>query len=78
MTFTASGAVTNLAARLAAEAANGDILVGPDTARMIGDQLILNHRGAMKFKNVSSLTQVYSLAPGNQGESDFSSEEQPG
>ncbi len=78
MTFTASGAVTNLAARLAAEAANGDILVGPDTARRIGDQLILNHRGALKFKNISSLTQVYSLAHGNQGESDFSSEEQPG
>ena len=78
MTFTASGSVTNLAARLAAEATNGDILVGPDTAKRIGDQLILYNRGAMKFKNVSSLTQVYSLAPGSRGESDFSGEEQPG
>ena len=41
MTFTASGSVTNLAARLAAEATGGDILVGPDTAKRIGDQLIL-------------------------------------
>ena len=78
MTFTASGSVTNLAARLAAEATNGDILVGPDTAKRIGDQLILYNRGAMKFKNVSSITQVYSLAPGSRGESDFSGEEQPG
>ncbi|MHB8203731.1 MAG: adenylate/guanylate cyclase domain-containing protein [Desulfomonilaceae bacterium] len=78
MTFTASGSVTNLAARLAAEATGGDILVGPDTAKRIGDQLILYPRGAMKFKNVSSLTQVYSLAPGNRGQSDFSGEEQPG
>lgn len=79
MTFTASGPVTNLAARLAAEAHSGDILVGPETAARIGSNLVLYDRGPMRFKNVSNLTRVYSLAQGGLGEqSDFSSEEQPG
>lgn len=78
MTFTASGPVTNLAARLAAEATDGDILVGPDTAKRIRERIILYDRGNMKFKNVSSLTHVYSLLSANEGETDFSDEVQPG
>ncbi len=78
MTFTASGAVTNLAARLASGATNGDILIGPETVSRIGDRMVFYDRGLMRFKNVSAETQVYSLLSGNRKGADFSSEEQPG
>jgi class 3 adenylate cyclase len=78
MTFTASGPVTNLAARLASGATNGDILVGPETVARIGNKMVFYDRGLMRFKNVSAETQVYSLLPGNRKGADFSSEEQPG
>jgi class 3 adenylate cyclase len=78
MTFTASGPVTNLAARLASGATNGDILVGPETVARIGNKMVFYDRGLMRFKNVSVETQVYSLLPGNRKGADFSSEEQPG
>ncbi|MFH0958785.1 MAG: adenylate/guanylate cyclase domain-containing protein [Pseudomonadota bacterium] len=78
MTFTASGSVTNLAARLASGATNGDILVGPETVARIGDRMVFYDRGLMRFKNVSSETHVYSLLPGNRKGADYSSEEQPG
>ena len=78
MTFTASGPVTNLAARIASAATNGDILVGPETVARIGNRIVFYDRGLMRFKNVSAETQVYSLLPGNRKGADFSSEEQPG
>ena len=78
MTFTASGSVTNLAARIASAATNGDILVGPETVARIGNRMVFYDRGLMRFKNVSAETQVYSLLPGNRKGADFSSEEQPG
>jgi class 3 adenylate cyclase len=78
MTFTASGPVTNLAARIASAATNGDILVGPETVARIGNRMVFYDRGLMRFKNVSAETQVYSLLPGNRKGTDFSSEEQPG
>ena len=61
MTFTASGPVTNLAARIASAAASGDILVGPETAARIKDEIDLFDRGFMKFKNVAEEVRVYSL-----------------
>ncbi len=77
MTFTASGSVTNLAARIAAEASDGDILVGSDTAEKIRNNMVLYDRGAMRFKNVANLTHIYSLLPGNHMEQDFAEEIQP-
>ncbi len=62
-TFTASGSPTNLASRLASAAADGDILVGPETAHRIGDKLTLFDRGWMSFKNMQHRVQVYSLVP---------------
>ncbi len=44
-TFTASGPVTNLAARLAGLATDGQILVGPETARRVASQYHLASRG---------------------------------
>jgi class 3 adenylate cyclase len=63
MTFTASGTPTNLASRLASAAVEGDILVGPETARRIRDALTLFDRGWMHFKNVQNKVQVFSLVP---------------
>ena len=61
MTFTATGSVTNLAARLAAAATQGDILVGPETGRRIEGDIPLHVRGQMRFKNVRERVPVYSL-----------------
>ena len=61
MTFTATGPVTNLAARIASAAKHGDILVGPETASRVGEDIKLFARGLMNFKNVSEPVQVFSL-----------------
>ena len=61
MTFTASGPVTNLAARIASSAKHGDILVGPETASRIRDRVKLYDRGVVRFKNVQEPITVYSL-----------------
>jgi class 3 adenylate cyclase len=61
MTFTASGPVTNLAARIASASVGDDILVGPETAARIKDEIIFFDRGLMHFKNVKGEVRVYSL-----------------
>ncbi len=66
MTFTATGPVTNLAARIASAATRGDILVGPETARRVGEHMELIDRGLMNFKNVSEAVQVFSLVRDSQ------------
>jgi len=53
--------VTNLAARIAASATDGDILVGPETARRIKGKITLHDRGPKTFKNVKGKVTVYSL-----------------
>jgi class 3 adenylate cyclase/rubredoxin len=68
MTFTASGPVTNLAARIASTAKHGDILVGPETAQRVEDEVALFDRGLMRFKNVSVPVQVFSLVRDTQTE----------
>jgi len=59
-TFTASGPVTNLAARLGAAAAPGTILVGPKTAERIGGHFVLEPLGPQAFKNLEAV-EVYRL-----------------
>jgi class 3 adenylate cyclase len=66
MTFTASGPVTNLAARIASAAKEGDVLIGPETAGRVGKHIKLFDRGAMQFKNVGAPLQVYSLVRGEE------------
>ncbi|MBI4965771.1 MAG: rubredoxin [Desulfomonile tiedjei] len=61
MTFTASGPVTNVAARIASAAKHGDILVGPETASRVREDTKLFDRGLMNFKNVQAPVQVFSL-----------------
>jgi class 3 adenylate cyclase len=70
MTFTASGPVTNLAARIASAARGGDIFVGPQTAARIKGEIEFFDRGPMHFKNVKGKVRVYSIVrPSQTGKS---------
>jgi class 3 adenylate cyclase len=61
MASVGAGPVTNLAARIAATAKDGDILVGPETAERIKKEIILHDRGLKRFKNVKGKVRVFSL-----------------
>ena len=63
-TFTATGPVTNLAARLAAAAAPGEILIGPGTAARLAAQWHLEPRGPQTFKNITEPVEVHRLVGG--------------
>jgi DNA-binding response OmpR family regulator len=58
-TFTASGSVTNLAARLASTAAAGQILIGPETARRLEDRYRLTRLGREQLKNIAEAVDIY-------------------
>jgi class 3 adenylate cyclase len=60
-TFTASGPVTNLAARLADAATPGTILVGPQTARRIGAEFTLEQIDIGELKNLAEKGEGYRL-----------------
>jgi class 3 adenylate cyclase len=61
MTFTASGPVTNLAARLASYAKGGDILIGEETKKLINGLWPLYDRGLAKLKGIEEPLRVFSL-----------------
>ena len=52
-TFTASGPVTNLAARLAATAQAGQLLVGLETVRRLGHRYQVERLGCEHLKNLA-------------------------
>jgi DNA-binding response OmpR family regulator len=58
-TFTASGSVTNLAARLAGVAEAGQILVSPGTVRRVGDRYRLESLGPRHLKNIAEAVDIY-------------------
>jgi len=60
-TFTASGSVTNLAARLGASATGGAIYVGAATAQRLGEEFHLRDLGLQEFKNVREPVVVYEV-----------------
>jgi class 3 adenylate cyclase len=60
-TFTASGPVTNVAARISALASRGAILVGQETYRRVGDLFRLEEAGRHSFKNVRKPVLVYQV-----------------
>jgi class 3 adenylate cyclase len=60
-TYTASGMVTNLAARMAAFASEGAVLLSLTTARHIAQDFFLEDLGLQQFKNVSEPVQVFRL-----------------
>src|SRR5256712_10184873 len=60
-TFTASGPVTNLAARLAAAARAGQILAGPETVRRVGDRFRLERLGRESLKNIVEPVEIHGV-----------------
>jgi class 3 adenylate cyclase len=60
-TYTASGPVTNIAARLCQLALGGSILVSGEVAAVVRSRYSLEHMGAQKLKNVSQPVNVYEL-----------------
>jgi len=60
-TFTASGMVTTLAARLAGTAGDGEILAGPETVRRLGGRYRLERVGRERLKNVTELIEVHRI-----------------
>jgi len=60
-TFTASGPVTNLAARIGASVTAGAIYVGTETARRLGEDVQLRDLGPQEFKNVREPVVVYEV-----------------
>jgi len=61
MTYTATGSVTNLAARIAGAAENGQILLGPETARRLNGRFSLATVGERRLKNVDTPVRLYDL-----------------
>jgi DNA-binding response OmpR family regulator len=60
-TFTASGPVTILAARLASIADAGQILVGPQTVHRLGDRYRLQRLGRELLKNIAEAVDVHHI-----------------
>lgn len=60
-TFTASGPVTNLAARIGAHASDGVIYIGAETARRLSEAFVLCDLGPQTFKNVREPVAVYEV-----------------
>jgi class 3 adenylate cyclase len=61
-TFTASGAVTVMAARLAQHARRGQILIGEETARRIERLFTLYPLGRVPLKNIKDSGEVYKVS----------------
>jgi DNA-binding response OmpR family regulator len=60
-TYTASGSVTNIAARLATLGEGGMVLVGPETARRIAGCFRIQEIGQRQLKNISEEMLVYRI-----------------
>jgi len=61
MTYTATGSVTNIAARLSDHAVGGDILIGQETKQMIQGVWRVYDKGSALLKGVNNPLQIYSL-----------------
>jgi class 3 adenylate cyclase len=62
-TFTASGPVTNVAARVAGSAEGGEILMTATTAERIKNCFVLENVGERSLKNVAAPVLLYRLVP---------------
>lgn len=60
-TFTASGMVTTLAARLAAAAGDGEILAGPETVQRLSGRYRLERVGRIHLKNLTEAIEVHRI-----------------
>ncbi|HEY7490059.1 MAG TPA: response regulator [Candidatus Tectomicrobia bacterium] len=57
--YTASGPITNIAARIAALGGDGIILIGPETARRVAGHFLLKELGQHRLKNIAEEVLVY-------------------
>ena len=60
-TFTASGPVTNVAARIGQLATNGAILVGKETAKRTQEKFSLKDLGPQGLKNVKEAVRIFQV-----------------
>ncbi|HKX01749.1 MAG TPA: adenylate/guanylate cyclase domain-containing protein, partial [Methylomirabilota bacterium] len=60
-TYTASGMTTNIAARLAAQAGDGEIVISETTRGRLGDGLAVEDLGVRELKNVETPMRLYRL-----------------
>jgi len=67
MTYTASGPVTNIAARLSDYAKGGDILIGEETQKMIQGLWPVYSLGPVRLKGMKEQLQVFSLLKAPNG-----------
>jgi class 3 adenylate cyclase/pSer/pThr/pTyr-binding forkhead associated (FHA) protein len=60
-TYTATGMVTNVTARLAAHAVKGQIMIGEETAKRVREVIVLKEIGPVQFKNVAQPLPVFEV-----------------
>ena len=60
-TFTASGPVTNVAARLGQLATQGEVFIGEETAKRVQERFAVLEGGTHRLKNVREPVQVYQV-----------------
>ena len=60
-TYTARGLVTNVAARIGAQATNGKIFISEATAERVKDQFTVTPLGKFNLKNVSKEIEIYQI-----------------
>jgi class 3 adenylate cyclase len=58
-TYTASGPVTNVAARLTELASGGTVLVGAETFQRIAGLFVVEELGLRQLKNIKESVRVY-------------------
>ena len=61
-TFTASGSVTIMAARLSDYAQNGQILIGEETAKRVEDSFPMHCLGRVPLKNIKDPEKIYEIS----------------
>ncbi|GAG04348.1 unnamed protein product, partial [marine sediment metagenome] len=60
-TYTARGLVTNVAARIGAQASNGQVFLSKATAGRVKDQFSLTPLGKFNLKNVSEEVEIFEV-----------------
>ena len=65
-TYTASGMTTNIAARLAAQAGDGEIVLSEATRTRLGDDLLVEDLGVRELKNVDTPMRLFRLESRNR------------
>ncbi len=67
MTYTASGPVTNVAARIGSKATDGKIFIGEPTAERVKDFVLLEDAGKHHLNNVKEPVQIYCVLGKKEG-----------